>query len=58
MMLSKFIEWRESSRGVVRAHGVLSELSELCQSARSVVIANEMWSELMRGSCNLGAFMN
>ena len=55
-MLSKFMEWRESSRGVVRAHGVLSELSELCQSARSAVIANEVWSELMQCLCTLRAF--
>ena len=57
-MLSKFMEWRESSRGVVRAHGVLSEMSELCQSVQGVVIANEMWSELMRCSCNLHLLNN
>ena len=57
-MLSKFMEWRESSQSVVRAHGVLSELSELCQSARSVVIANEVWLERMLCLFNLRAFMN
>ena len=31
-MLSKFLEWRESSRSVVRSHGVLPELSQVCQS--------------------------
>ena len=51
-MLSKFMQWRESSRSA-RAHGELSELSELClsaKSARSVVIANGVWSEFMRCS--------
>ena len=57
-LLSKFMEWRESSWSVVRVHGVLSERSELCQSSRSVAIANGVWSELMRCSCNLHLLNN
>ena len=36
----------QRSRSVVRAHGVLSELTECCQSSRSVVRAHRVVSEL------------